>query len=479
MYSKFRSLGFPTDPVGRAKVLEVKYLHFLNGDAGELNQGIIFDNIAGSQSPNIHGNQLPHLLLNPILARTAEPWSYNCDIGSPTLGQALEHTNLQPLPRVEQVVEGDFPQDTSIESVDCQTLESEIHPGTPYHPPNDTLICEDWDFDQAFEFRSWPTRLDGVRHFNQDSVQSNVEALQHGLPDKLGFEMELNLDTAQHWTRCLPYKNPDHDSKIFGPQCNGECRPESALCSLFCCQINHPTPARSGHSVEKIRSWFRSKTSESYRAKRTYPDSQYTTRTGDSGYDSGFTSRTIFAEVSDTNPTSVEEFNGLHRVACCVMHEPRGKAQWKDVPTCKYCRYSSIHNLGWSARYLKAEDFSSELKLNQVYDLGALDAAGNTALHYAAAGGAGFKHLKALIDTGVDPYAANTAGELFIYCLRPLQPFTLEPNSDCFDGDDLIHLLKLLRPELAFDWRDNDGQTIMHALALKISEPELKAKVFK
>jgi hypothetical protein len=128
---------------------------------------------------------------------------------------------------------------------------------------------------------------------------------------------------------------------------------------------------------------------------------------------------------------------------------------------------------------LKLEVFSSELKLSDVYDFGARDAAGNTALHYAAAGGAGFKHLKALIDAGVDPYVANTAGELFVYCLRPLQPFTLEPNSDCFDGDELIHLLELLEPQRAFDWRDDDGQTIMHALALKIAEPELKAKIFK
>jgi hypothetical protein len=43
----------------------------------------------------------------------------------------------------------------------------------------------------------------------------------------------------------------------------------------------------------------------------------------------------------------------------------------------------------------------------------------------------------------------------------------------------LIKLLKLLHHDRVFDWRDNDGQTIMHALALKITEPELKAKIFK
>jgi ankyrin repeat protein len=117
--------------------------------------------------------------------------------------------------------------------------------------------------------------------------------------------------------------------------------------------------------------------------------------------------------------------------------------------------------------------------LTEVYDFGALDAAGNTALHYAAAGGASFLHLKALIDAGVDASVANTAGELFIHCLRPLQPFTLEPNDDCLKGDDLINLLELLQPDRVFDWRDNNGQTILHALALKIADTELKGKIFK
>lgn len=128
---------------------------------------------------------------------------------------------------------------------------------------------------------------------------------------------------------------------------------------------------------------------------------------------------------------------------------------------------------------MKLEVFLSELKLEGVYNFGAVDAAGNTALHYAAAGGASFRHLKALIDAGVDPYAANTSGELFIYCLRPLQPFTLEPNSDCLKSDDLVNLLNLLDPAKIQNWRDNDGQSILHALYSKIAEPDLRTKVFE
>lgn len=140
---------------------------------------------------------------------------------------------------------------------------------------------------------------------------------------------------------------------------------------------------------------------------------------------------------------------------------------------------AGIHNLGWSARYLKFEVFLSELMLEGVYDFSARDAAGNTALHYAAAGGASFRHLKSLIDAGVDPYAANTAGELFIHCLRPIEPFTLEPNSDCLNSDDLINLLNLLQWNRIFEWRDNDGQTVLHALYSKIAEPQLRATVYR
>ena len=142
-------------------------------------------------------------------------------------------------------------------------------------------------------------------------------------------------------------------------------------------------------------------------------------------------------------------------------------------------RNLGIHNLGWSARYLKFEVFLSELMLIGVYDINARDAAGNTALHYAAAGGASFRHLSALISAGADPYAANMAGELFIYCLRPIEPFTLEPNMDCLNSEDLIQLLQLVQLNKVYKWRDNDGQTLLHALYSKISEPQLRAQVLR
>jgi len=146
---------------------------------------------------------------------------------------------------------------------------------------------------------------------------------------------------------------------------------------------------------------------------------------------------------------------------------------------------------------LKLEVFQTELKLENTYDFDAIDAAGNTALHYAAASGSGLPYLKALIDVGVNPYQQNTANENFLHWLRPYKP-SLQENMllamqngaevgsariekhgfDCFTLD-LIALLKLLQPGRAFSQKDDDGQTVLHALAAQITEPELRAEVFK
>jgi len=478
VYSKFRSLGYPTDPVGRTKLLDARLPHSSNSQAGDLSHGIVFNELANNQSPNHYVNELSPVPEALILERPTKTWKHGAEVSSPASGQAFQYaTNLDRQLGKDQLEGEGLRQDRMIHSAGFHTSEPDVHPGTPWCPPNNTTICEDWDFDQAFEFRNWPVKLNGIAYFDQNSAPFNPEALHSRNPQEFSLSIGLQLDAGPSLTASPPLNNPNHESTFFNHQDNGQFLPKHGSNHLVE-SLDTPSTARSSNSIRKIRSLFRAKSGDS-RATRRYADSQFTTETRDSGYVSGFTSCISFGDVSNINPRSLEEFNGLYRVACGTLHEPHSKAQWKDIPTCNYCRYSSIHNLGWSARYLKLEVFSLELELSGIYDPGALDAAGNTALHYAAASGAGFKHLKALIDAGVNPYAANTAGELFIYCLRPLQPFTLEPNSDCFDGDDLIHLLELLQPQLAFDWRDNDGQTIMHALALKMTDRELKAKIFK
>jgi len=215
----------------------------------------------------------------------------------------------------------------------------------------------------------------------------------------------------------------------------------------------------------------------------------------DSGYASGRNSPlTLSTEDNKPDPSSLLEFKGLHRVPCQRLHQPppidtfyvpesKIMERFKETPTCSQCQYSSIHNLSWSAQYLGLAVFKAELKLDTKYDIAALDKAGNSALHYAASGGAGFEHFAALILAGVDPYQINTAGQLFLHCLRP---HIREIGSVGFDDKlvtgfhtDLVDLLNDYQPKGAFRWRDNEGRTVLDALASNISNAEVRARTFR
>lgn len=458
MYSKFRSLNLPTDPVERTQLLDTISPHS-PGYQATLMQGIVLDDLANNQSPDRYGRDISLVPKDSTLEQLTRAWDHECIVSSPIMGFAYQYDSLNEQLNYDQTEGENLGLDGYGHSATFQTP-SDMHPGTPWNPPNNSTMYESC-LDEAFSFQPLPAKTTGIASFEQNPGIFNPESFLVETSQEVSLGMELQSNAAffncQRNEQSLPKHRPTHLFEIS----------------------NTSSAARSSNSIRKIRSLFRPKSGNSSGARRKYADSQLTTDTGDSGYMSAFTSTTSLEDIPDTDPRSLDEFNGLYRAACRTLHEPHSKAQWKNIPTCSCCRYSSIHNLAWSARYLKFEVFSLELRLTDYYDPGALDAAGNTALHYAAASGAGLKYLKALVEAGVDPYIANTANELFIYCLRPLQPFSLEPNSDCFDGDDLIHLLGLLQPQLAFGWRDNNGQTIMHALALKVTEPRLKAKFFK
>jgi len=158
--------------------------------------------------------------------------------------------------------------------------------------------------------------------------------------------------------------------------------------------------------------------------------------------------------------------------------------RFKDTAaTCTHCLYSGIHNLSWSARYLKLEVFKAELKLDGIYDVSALDMVGNSALHYAASGGAGFEHFAALIKAGANPYQINTAGQLFLHCLRPYIKQTgsedLDENLAAVFHADLINLLNSFQPKGAFRWRDNEGRTVLDAIASNIMDTGIRAQMFR
>jgi hypothetical protein len=203
----------------------------------------------------------------------------------------------------------------------------------------------------------------------------------------------------------------------------------------------------------------------------------------DSGYSSQYSGRvtpsTLHLRDSLVSyPESLTEFQGLYKVTCSTIHEPRVPEQYNELQSCHFCGYSSIHNVAWSAARLKLQEFQAKLRSKNVYDFQALDKAGNSALHYAAASGGSFDHLKALIDVGVPHYKRNTANQHFLHCLRPCDAGSENYSPDCFELG-LIDLLKLVEPKIAFSQQDNDGQTVLHALALHIIKPELREQTFK
>lgn len=237
-----------------------------------------------------------------------------------------------------------------------------------------------------------------------------------------------------------------------------------------------PSHSRSKTPIGKICSFFDKNGSESKaRAKQhsPFPDN-------DSGYHSGRgTPSTLHLRDSlISRPESLTEFRGLYRVACHTLHEPKHPDQYRGVQSCHFCGYSSIQNLAWSANHLKLQEFEVELRSKGLYDLQALDAAGNSALHYAAISGASCDHLKALINAGVPLYVRNTANQNFLHCLRPCDADTESYSLDCFKLG-LVELLEMVEPKNAFGQQDNDGQTVLHVLASHIIEPELREQTFK
>jgi ankyrin repeat protein len=482
-------MGYPTHPVDRAaRLFDPDFPSYKQDDFEN-----IFGTLDGSQSPNIPTNEHMRSGLCPLpegnmLVDSTYSWPHLCEAGSPAMGQSLEGT---PVSRKMLARESRSESESVCRSGPKITSAHFDQLCSLWSSSTASTSSQSWSlpssaFDHSCEFPASSMELNGAAYFNMSNSSNELNITASGNTGEhthLGLNyLDFGLNgvaAAGHGPSPL-CASMDLDHDPMSPHDTTGQFQQTSRPNETKMPFPHSSNASSAAGTRtKLRSFFRPRSSGFSRGKKRYPTSEYTFNTEDSGYASGFTSCLSLPDIQQEDPQSLSEFNGLYRVACQNLHEPQGMAKFRDIPTCKYCRYSSILNLGWSSRYLKFEVFLSELRLEGVYEFGALDAAGNTALHYAAAGGGSFLHLKALIDAGVDPYAANTAGELFIYCLRPLQPFTLELNPDCLKGNDLINLLKLLQPERVVGWRDNNGQTIFHALALKVTDPELKAKIFR
>jgi hypothetical protein len=482
VYLKFKSMGYPTDPVGRTRLLEAKQPSNTQASNEQFNAW------SNQLSPNFsidESLQLCSLPEDQVLGDLSHILESGYKMSSPTSAPMLEYPSLSSgeYTNGEQsnLASPGLNQSVS-RSVQAPTLSPETDMLPSIWSPGESNLDDVMSlFDQPDLFQDFNMELNGGAYFGIDTDSYDQNGAPPGdLQSKGSGQWESENNTG--WKPSLSVIDGSCDTSSLYDEAIESFQRKSGPNSVRSPLQRLGSSGSNSGTRNRLRSLFKPKSaasSLSSGSRKKYAPSQFTYNTDDSGYATGHTSCLTLDQVRQMNIQSLKEFNGLYRVACHVLHEPQSKNQCKDIATCTYCRYSSIHNLAWSARYLKLEVFLSELKLQGVYDFCALDAAGNSALHYAAAGGAGYQHLKALIDAGVDPYIANTAGELFIYCLRPIEPFTLEPNSDCLKSDDLIKLLKLLQHDRVFDWRDNDGQTIMHALALKITEPELKAKIFK
>lgn len=229
--------------------------------------------------------------------------------------------------------------------------------------------------------------------------------------------------------------------------------------------------------LKKLRSLFDIR----HNASKARADQGPPTADDDSGYYSGRKTPST-KQWRDSLISQVElppEFERPCRIDCRTLHQPQWPDVYKQIPPCAECRYSNTHNLASIGPHLRLQEFQDELCLQDTYKIKDIDAAGNSALHYAAASGASYAHLIALIDAGVPPGWLNTANQNFLHCLRPcivgFDGWDLE--SEKFNLEKLLDRLDCLDRKILFQ-QDNDGQTVLHALASHITEPELRDKIF-
>jgi len=379
-------MGYPTDPVGRTKLLDSQCPSNVSAELGTSTNAWMNAQSPPFDTNSFIGSGLSSPFNNSTFGDAGVSWSHGYDISTPGSEQLFESRDVLDGTQSgnEQAVESN---NFGSASTGTSSFKSSLAPGLVFpswlssghgfeEPTNTT--------DNAYQYDDQSMELNGASYFGIDMDSE----LPQSLPKQSSIQ---DLPTLRPSSAC---------SKIN----TAEFRPLSPNPSLMDLDTNPPpfqfsaTSSESSNSVvklpfqkligasntgarSKIRSLFRPKSSASSRGRKRYAVSYFTNSTEDSGYASGHASSLTLEDVRRINSQSLDEFNGLYRVACQVLHEPQGKSQCKDIPTCASCHYSGIHNLGWSARYLKLEVFLSELRLEDVYNFGALDAAGNTALH--------------------------------------------------------------------------------------------------
>lgn len=212
-------------------------------------------------------------------------------------------------------------------------------------------------FESTFDFESAALDIEGAEYFG---IDMGVHVTPPQPSDETAFD-----GTFTGWNVASPFApavdqcdtsmmDVDHEVPSFHeanmqapPQRTGSYRAGSIdIKTPFQGFLSHSNSANSASTRSRLRSLFRRNSSTSVKSNsslKKYATSQFTSNTKDSGYSSGYGSCLSLDESRRIKAQSLKEFNGLYRVACEHLHEPRGKAQCKDIPNCAYCQYSSEH----------------------------------------------------------------------------------------------------------------------------------------
>lgn len=495
MYSKFNAEGYPTNQAGRAQCL--KLLNIARWPA--------------EVSTNI---RLPNRRLLPAVSNAL---SHDAPADRSPSSIKLTHNNgiiRTQLNEANNTIDTDsflwtdpppIPDDLQVgsSSIFLSVDESFENP-LPSNPPS--VGAYQGQHDGQWEF----VGLDPQENFDIQSLAPGAYSTSSQIPEAIS-QMETHNDILSVHSDILSQRNVTpllYDESPRSISLADKCKFQPLADSPSPCSqlVLPPSPRYSGSArgskVDGRNSSWRPK--PKYNRSCT-PEKRSSTSTSDSGYASGRSSPfPPVPEANNLHPQSLSEFGGLHRIPCQNLHEPspyneiytpQSQTRFKDTLTCSQCLYSSIHNLSWSARYLNLEVFKKKLtntkmeferqgiyNLDVLYDVTALDATGNSALHYAAAGGAGFEHFTSLIQIGVSPYQLNTAGQLFLHCW---QPHLQKSKQNAISGDfialfnaDLVNLLNHFQPTGAFRWRDNEGKTVLDSLACVLTH-EIKEQTFR
>jgi len=169
VYSKFRSLNLPTDPVERTQLLDTISPHS-PGFPVTLMQGIELDELAHSQSPNRYEKDISLVPKDAALEQSTRAWEHGCDISSPILGFAFQYDSLNEQLSYDQAEGEDLGVEGSIHSPVFQTTHSDMHPGTPWCPPNNSTIYESCDLMKNSTFERYLRNLWKLRVLSKTRV---------------------------------------------------------------------------------------------------------------------------------------------------------------------------------------------------------------------------------------------------------------------------------------------------------------------